>query len=177
MKHSKSQVKFGEIIGVIIIVYILILFGSTWYTNSANNSLQELATQNQISLAVERFHYVSNLDKLHFSANSDVRTEFDLFSLKTFKNLSLEDPEYQEFLRSNLGSSVITVEIYNMTIFTSSNGESVTPYERIVLYNLTPENTIRYNVESFNTFIVVHNPVTRTNDLGILNVRVFIRRN
>jgi hypothetical protein len=85
---KKSQVKFGETIGIIIIVYIIVVLGFVWYNNTNTKSINEMFENDQRDRAFERYHFVMNLDLLHKSQRGFVDSEFDLNSLRAFSNFS-----------------------------------------------------------------------------------------
>ncbi|MCA9495907.1 MAG: hypothetical protein KC589_03110 [Nanoarchaeota archaeon] len=172
--NKKAQVKFGETIGVIIIVYIIVMTGLMWYNNINSKDINKLKYNNQQELAFEKYYYIANLDLIHLSQKGIIDKEYDINALYTMYNFSISK-KGREFLRNQLGESIITLELYR-----NNELETKTPYEIITLYNNTPKTQIN-GIEvkeikeriPFKTLIPVRDNEGKT-IIGILNIVAFI---
>lgn len=162
---KRSQVKFGETIGIIVIVYLIIMVGLVWYNNVNKKSVQELYAKDQESRAFEKYFFVVNSDILHVSERGIISAEFDLHSMVAFSEFA-QTEEGQEYLESRLGDGVIQLQIYY-------DHQDLTPLNQdpIFLYNKTPKQEIRA-IQSFKTIIPVVDTLKKKTYLGILDVQI-----
>ncbi len=166
---KKAQVKFGETIGIIIIVYIIVVLGFVWYNNSNSKAINDIFEEDQRERSFERYHFVMNLDLLHKSQRGFVDSEFDLNSLRSFTEFSKE--EGREFVRSKLGDSKVTLNLYSLN--RSLGDVSFDSIENLTLYNSTPD--YEFQNEGFTSLIPVYDYATKKTYLGILEVTSFRR--
>ena len=132
---NKAQIKFGETIGVIIIVYIVIMSGLIWYNKINTGDLNDIKNKDNLEKSFEKYYYLNNLNLIHVSQRGYIDEEFDLISLITLSNFS-KTKQGKEYLRKQLGNALITLKIYN---FSMDNQINSTNYEQlIILYNNTP---------------------------------------
>ena len=96
---SKSaQVKFGETIGVIFIVYLVIVVGFIWYNNSNSKAITEMIEKQDKQGAFERYDYILKLNLIHKSELGYIDKEFDKTSLDAMANYS-QSVTGKEFFR------------------------------------------------------------------------------
>lgn len=168
---KKSQVKFGETLAVIIVVYLIILVGSVWYNNINTKDLNKLHEDNQLNLAFEKYHFITNLDFIRISNRGKLDENFDYYSLKTFEDFAKN--QGQEFIRKNLGEAYIHLYLYNQSLFKDNDVKS---FENFTLYN----NSLGQNTqkEVFWGVIPIKNPINRdgTTYFGILRVEIPFNR-
>lgn len=158
-----AQIKFGESIGIIIIVYLVIVAGFIWYNKINANDLAELSEQDERYQAFEKYYFIVNLDLLHISSRGYVDEEFDINSLRVLDDFA-STPEGDNYLNERLGNAVVVLSIYNHTNLT-------TPQEVIVVYNKTSSGEI-LSIESFKTLIPVVDESVRKTHIGILDVSI-----
>ena len=160
MKFSKkSQIKMTETIGVLVIFFILVLFGFIFYTQYQKSAIkqqqEELTAKNAIATSLT----ISFLPELRCS-EGDVpilgcidKIKFDIFKTK------LEDPDSYSFYSKIFGKSTIYLE--NM----------IQETEPIVLYNNTPKISTRTIPIRFP--LVIYDPRTSKKDFGVLYVDIY----
>lgn len=175
---KKAQVKFGETLAVIIVVYLMILVGSIWYNNINQRDLEKIFQDDQVNRAFEKYYFISNLDLLRVSQRGKLDATFDYHSLKTFYNFSKSD-QGKEFIRTNLGEATIQLYLYNSSIFDSKNDidEKINSFENFTLYNYSLQQ--RSNKEIFWSVIPVKDPLIRGGSntyLGVLRVEIPFER-
>ena len=159
---KKSQIKFGETFGVIIVVYLLLMFGLIWYNNHNTDEIHKMQKEDQIKRALEKYYYVANSNLLRLSQKGDIDEEFDLISLRAFSNFSNQEPG-KELVRKQLVESTITISLYD---------KAFNSIENITIYNKTPSQKIE-DKESFRTLLPVTDPINKTTYIGILSVTVY----
>ena len=168
--EKKAQIKFGETFGVIIIVFILLMSGLTWYNKISQKEIYELKEKDQFDKSFEIFNYILNLNLIHSSQRGIIDDEFDYHSLIVFSNYS-NTTSGKELLQKQLGTSLITIEIYN---YTEIQGDMVN-HKLIILYNnseyITKFNRIK-RFENFRTLVPVINSGENRVDLGILKIQI-----
>lgn len=157
--NKLGQIKFGESIGVIIIVYIVIMVGFIWYNNVNSDNLVEIYEKDQQNRAFEKYHNIVNNHLIHSSQLGYIDEELDLYSLYTMKNYT-QTKEGKQHLNSFLGNSLITVKLYDINMNSIKN---------ITIYNNSkPE--IEYNLEFLRTLITVKDEINEKNLIGILEL-------
>ena len=169
MKYKKSQIKFGESIGVIIIVYIIIMVGLIWYNNINSKDLNELHKKDLNARAFERYQFIVNLNLIHTSQKGNIDEDFDLISLKTMHNFT--NTKYGKLFFSNqLGYSLIEVDIYNNSVF--DNIQTDNYQEKIILYNNTPNrNSQIHSVQTYRTLIPIRDNINKINLIGVIYIK------
>ena len=164
--NKKSQIKFGESIGIIFIVYIILMVGLIWYNGINNKDLKDLQENDKRDRAFEKYEYIVNLDLLHKSQRGSVDEEFNSISLKVFLNFS-ETEIGKKYLEKRLGESTIIIHVYNQSSFNNINETNM--QETIVLYNKTPANRKEIiKKDNFRTLIPIQDPITKQNNVGLL---------
>ena len=162
---KKAQVKFGETIGIIIIVYIVVVVGFLWYNNVNTKNITEIYEKDQKNRAFEKYHYIINLHLIKSSQRGDIDEDFDKNSILTMGNYS-KTKEGREFLRKSLGTSFVNIQLLD---------DSFSPYENITLYNNTPDlEKKRYEIETFRTLIPVNDEINSRTEIGILELINYI---
>ena len=172
--QNKSQIKFGETIGILFIVYIVLVFGIMWYNNKNSDDLEEMQLQNAQDSALEKYYYVIYSDLLRTSQRGYEKNSFDLLSIKSFANYSKTE-EGKYFLQGRLGEAVITLDLYEgENVYDDEAGDS---FDSMVLYNNTPsfrENSQIRRSQVFTSLI----PLRRVQGdeeeiiLGVMRVEV-----
>lgn len=171
--NIKAQVKFGESIGVIIIVYILLIIGSIWYSKINNSDLNNIIEENQKNIAFEKYYYFVNYPYIHKSQMGIIDGgKYDLLSLRVFSNFSKINIGKQ-MLKDQLGHSLIQIKIFNRTNYNLVNYE-----ENIVLYNYSYNESNYKSVDTnpYTTIVSVYDPIERQNKIGILTLVDFIAK-
>jgi hypothetical protein len=163
---KKGQVKFGETFGIIFIVYIIVIIGIIWYNNINTSAIQELSDDSQRDRAFEKYHFIMNSNLLHKSQLGDVDEDFDLYSLKSFRNYSKGNGT--EAVRSQLGESTILVELYDKEL-------AKLPESPILLYNNTikPKDGTKKKIETFRSLIPIQDTINKETYIGILVVKTY----
>lgn len=169
--NRKAQVKFGETIGIIVIVYIVIILGFVWYNNVNAKQIAKIYEEDQKDRAFERYHYMMNLDLVHVAQRGYVDVEFDINGLRAFSEFTQGDS--REFARSKLGDSLVTLKIYELNY----TGEEVlfVSYENLTLYNSTPD--YEFDKDIFTSLIPVMESSKKKTYVGVLDVVSFRRVN
>ena len=164
----KSQVKFGETFGIIIIVYFVIIAGFSWYNKENNKSINEMLANDKFERAFEIYYFVVNMDLIHVTERGVVDDELDINGLRAFEKFAAK-PENKEYLRKQLAESSV-----KMSIFTSEtiHEGDFNVDETLILYNNTPE--IVGDVEIFRTLLPVINDREDRVDMGLLEVVVYV---
>lgn len=167
--RRKAQVKFGETIGIIIIVYIVIVLGFVWYNGVNAKQISKIYEEDQRNRAFERYHYIMNLDLIHVAQRGYVDVEFDINGLRAFSNFTSGDS--REFARSKLGDSLVNLKIYELNY----TGDDVMflSYENLTLYNSTPD--YEYDKEIFTSLLPVVDSSKKKTFVGVLEVVSFRR--
>lgn len=164
---KKSQIKFGETIGILIIVYLVLVAGFMWYNKVNANNINDIYQKDKRAQAFEKYYFIVNLDMLHVSQRGFIDEEFDLNGLRSLNRYSKTD-EGGEYLRKRLGEATITVEIFNHTNLRNSS-------ETIILYNVSYDSNVAnelLGVESFKTIIPIVDKTNSKHHIGLLEVKV-----
>lgn len=166
---KKAQIKFGETIGIIIIVYLIIMVGLIWYNNYNTKSLNELRINDLNDRAFEKFNYLNKLTLIHLTQEGIVNYQFDKNSLAIMAIMS-KTKEGKEYFSKQLGESTIIIEIFN-----SSNTNLLYFEERIILYNNTPnkeKNII--NQQIYKSLIPVYDSKDKSIKIGYMQLINYI---
>ena len=167
--QKKAQVKFGESIGVILIVYLIIMGGLMWYNKINNNNLYEIYKDDQQDRAFEKYYYISNLDLIHESKKGVIQDYYDLNSMIVFSNFSIKE-ENKIFFSKQLATSLITLKIYD----NNENLKKDISFHNLTIYNNTPEENDILDSLQFKTIIPIK--YEKTSKIGILSTNVFITK-
>lgn len=169
----KSQIKFGETIGIIFVVYLVLVFGVMWYSSENESDLQEMKADNSQQQALEKYYYIIYSDLLKTSQRGFEKNYFDLVSMEALADYS-KSKEGKDYLRGRLGEGLITLKLYN-----GSDVYSTTPGEidkEFVLYNHSPEFREQSQLvrrEVFTSLIPVQDDKKEGKiQLGVLRVEV-----
>lgn len=165
----KSQIKFGETFGIIIIVYIIIISGFVWYNNENSKDVRSILRNDKVERSFEVYYSIVNNDLLRVSQRAVIDDEFDLVGLRAFADFAKN--EGKTYLRTRLGESDVVIHLYD---YSSVYTGTFTPYESLILYSNAP--TEDADKEVFRTMVPVVNLIDERNDLGILEVTVYDRR-
>ncbi len=173
INKKKSQVKFGETFGIIIIVYIVIVMGMVWYNKINTNDINEMTQKDNLQKAFEKYNYMVNSDLLHLSQQGDVDEEFDLQAIKTFEEYS-NSTQGKEIVRRQLGESTITIKIMSKDPTTHEFQDE----EEFLIYNNTPNKNKKigngvFEKNKFRTLIPVVDSIEKKTKLGLLEVTVY----
>jgi len=168
--NKKAQVKFGESIGVIFIVFIVLMSGMIWYNKINTQSLNKIHNDNQNDLAFEKYYYLKELDLIHVSKRGIVEKELDLNSLLVFEDYSKSNIG-KEYLRNRLGFAEIKISIYDNQTSLKLNSADL----NITLYNNTPKSSTVKIKEPiiFITYVPVVDNNKKTK-IAKLNVKSYI---
>ena len=170
--RKKSQIKFGETFGVIIIVYVIILVGLIWYNSINNTQIKRIYEKNLENEAFEKYQYIINFNLIHRSERGDVDELFDYASLKTMANFS-RTKIGKEYLSRRLSLATIKLDIYNRSAFNGINQTNME--EEIILYNNTPKkNQDILETPIYKTLIPIHDDLTGKNKIGALYIKSYI---
>lgn len=167
----RAQVKFGETIGIIIIVYLVLVVGLGFWNNSNNKDIEELVEQDKEAKAFDKYFYIINSPMLRVSERGNIDNEFDLLSIKTFGEFS-KTPEGAEFLRRQLGEAKITLEYYPSSNFVPTTSFPSSTPNSITLYENFDGNTEFDNTQIFRSVIPIYNSEDNLFYIGILEVEV-----
>ena len=137
---KKAQVKFGESIGVIFIVFFIIMTGLIWYDKINTKSLNKIDQQDQENRAFEKYHYLKELDLIHVSERGIVEKELSLYSLLIFSNYS-KTPAGKKYLEKRLSNSLIEMFVYENEQLSSG-----VPYLNITLYNQSSNREFKKSI-------------------------------
>ncbi len=116
MSSRRAQVKFGETIGIVFIVYIVFVMGLSWYNSSNDKDFQEMFENDQREQSFEKYYFIVNHPFLHDSKRGIVQTTFDTVSLEAFEGYK-ETAVGENYLRDRLGDAEIVLEIYTRDYF------------------------------------------------------------
>ena len=141
--NSSGQIKFGETVGVLIIVYIVVMFGLGWYSSSNQSNLEDMQDDLADRRALEKYYTVLYSDFLGKSEQGFDRNYFDMLSLKAYEEYSGD----KGYLERRYGESVITVDVINDSVLNDGDDP-----RRIVLYNNTPDFRDDHRIESMQRF-------------------------
>jgi hypothetical protein len=141
--RKKAQVKFGETIGVLFIVYFLIMIGLVWYNSSNSSDLKELSQKKVEAEVFQKQTFLLHSSLLKSSNFNEKENYVDEITLKAFYNFSKTE-NGTEFLKDKLGNALVTIQIFS--------------YDEIK--NINDINQRDKNVSSFNDqdhVLVVYN--------------------
>ncbi len=177
--NTKAQIKFGETIGILFIVYLVLMFGIMWYNDKNSDDIDELYVKDAQDRALEKYYFILYSDLLKSSQQGFQKNTFDMVSLIAFSNYSKSSQGFS-FLQNRLGEGVITLKVYDSSqkIYEDVDAQSSTlDFQELVLYNNSPvfrENSQLLRKQVFTSLI----PVTdqregkdKTN-VGVLRVEV-----
>ena len=165
---NKAQIKFGETIGVIIVVYIVIMVGLVWYNNVNMNDLSKLYEEDRKNLAFDKYYFIVNHHLLRQSEIGFIDERFDVVSLKNMEYYSMTTG--REYMNSNLGFANISVVIL-------AQDNLIERVDEITLYENYPERSRIQSQETFRTLIPIRDETLGITQVGVLEVRVPILRN
>ena len=112
---KKAQVKFGETIGIIIIVYIVIMIGLLWYNDVNSDSLDELYTKDQKSRGFEKYYHITNNHMLREAQQGYIDEEFNLESIYAMSIFS-QSKNGSDYLDKFLGYSSVSIKYYDINL-------------------------------------------------------------
>lgn len=171
--NRKAQVKFGETVGILFVVYLVLVFGIMWYNNKNSDDLRELYLQDAQDRSLEKYYFIIYSDLLRTTEEGYEKNSFDLLSMKTFANYS-KTQEGKEYLQGRLGEAEITLTLYEGNSVWQGGGES---YDELVLYNNSPEfrsNSQILRQQVFTSIIPIKDVTTNSEEVlvGIMRVEV-----
>jgi hypothetical protein len=163
--NKKSQIKFGETIGVVLIVYVVILLGFSWYNSITNDKIIELEEKNVKFRNNERFDYVLNLELLRLKNRGSIQKEFDYYSLLAFEDYT-KDKKDKSFKKTseNLGFAFVKIDILGSNFDIE---ESITLFD-----NKLDENDIR-SQKSYKVVIPIKDEQRYVTRLGIMEIILY----
>ena len=156
----KAQVKFGETIGIIFIVYIVLVVGFVWYNSYSSKYIEEQNEKANLDRAFEKFNYLLKLNLIHKSELGDLSQEIDRTGLIAMSNYS-SSGEGREFFRQHLGTSLVTFYLYDI---------EMNLVESIVVYNNSIDSSREFNIKPFRTVLPVFDGINDTVYVGIIQV-------
>ena len=129
---KKSQIKFGETFGVMIIMYFVIIFGIKFYEGYLKDNIEEIRLTNEKLLEEEKFTYFSKLNYLKYSISGIYQNEFDIHSLRAYSNYSKNYPlEVEKKLGfSNASIKVLKINFSNSD-FSIYTNETINLFENV----------------------------------------------
>lgn len=161
MKQKTGQVKFGETIGIIIIVYIILVVGFVWYNNINSKDIQKQLETNQKNKAFEKYNYILKLSLLHKSKLGYIDQEIDKISLETMSQYT-QNEKGKEYFRKRLGTSTIQIELFDYEQNSIQN---------ITIYNNTPNNNKKFETINFKTLMPIYDGIENINYIGIIKIQ------
>ena len=169
---KKSQIKFGETIAILIIVYVVLMSGLMWYNKSSTAEITKMGEETQNEKAFEKYSYIENLNLLHVSQRGIIDNEYDKNSLIAFANYTKNMTNFQ-YIRNNLEESTVTIKLYNYT-----NLDTFESYLNITLYNNTPKDITStfYDQPIYRTLVSVVDINEKRTDIGLLEIKVYIKK-
>jgi hypothetical protein len=172
-KIKKSQIKFGETIGIIIIVYFILMAGLIFYNNYNNKALKELRDKQAIDFSYNSYQYLNNLNLIHSSVSGVISVDYSYYGLKTLSNFS-KTKEGNDYLFQTLKFSTIKIYLYklNKSSLLYNFNKS---FENFTIYNRTPPNgkNILF-VNKFRTLITIDDQVNKEKYLGKMELTNYI---
>ena len=159
--RNKSQIKFGETFGILIIMYFVIIFGIKFYESYLKDNIEEIKEEDRKLRENEKFTYFSKLNYLKYSVSGINKYGFDLYSLEAYKNYT---DIYEDDVEEKLGYANATIYIIDIN---NSN------------YNLSVNRTINLyenTLDDFKSKIIyreihpIRDMINERNYLGILQV-------
>lgn len=111
--NKTGQVKFGETIGIIFIVYILIMVGFTWYNSITQDDFAELQEDVDREAVFDKYNFIVQSSFLRKSQGTDTENVMDYRSFMAFYNYS-QTEDGKRFLRSRLGEGMISIYFYEI---------------------------------------------------------------
>lgn len=162
---KKAQVKFGEAFGIIIIVYVVLTVGLSWYNSSNEKNLREMSAENNENLAFEKYNFITNLNLLRNSEDENINYFMDLDAIRAFQNYT-NTTEGKNFLRGKLASSRVRIQLYNYTGI-----QDFIAYENITIYENIPD--FEYVPINYRTIIPVYDAIDKRMDVGYLFIEVY----
>ena len=160
--NKSAQVKMGESIGIIFIVYLVLVVGFVWYNSSNSKVIDEIMLKQHKESAFEKYDYILKLNLIHKSELGYIDQEFDKTSLDSMANYtSLVDGK--EYFRQKLGFSKVTFKLYDINMNSISN---------ITVYNNTPINKI-FSQSSYRTIVPVFDGINKTTYIGVVEILDF----
>ncbi len=162
LNSRSGQIKFGETIGVIFIVYLVIVIGFVWYNSYNSKVIAEQLEKQQSEKAFEKYDYILKLNLLHKSELGYIDQEFDKTSIDSMANYTKIPLGYEHF-RRKLGTSKVDFYLYDINMNSISN---------ITVYNNTPVNKT-FKQTSYRTLVPVYDGIEKTSYLGILEILDF----
>lgn len=146
---KKAQVKFGETIGIIFIVYILIMVGLTWYNSINEDEFVELQEDIDREATFEKYNFIVQSSFLRKSQSTEFENVMDSRALEAFYLYS-QTSDGKEFLRTRLGEGLITIYFYEFDSIGNFQGMDQTGdgifdkvNDSLVIYNYTREDGSR----------------------------------
>lgn len=163
LKNKKSQIQFGESFGVLIIVYLLVVLGFSFYNSYLNDKNEESQKENQKFLNNERFHYVKNLELLKTSNRNIIKTTYDYDNLKVFKKYS-ESQIGKKKLDETIGFGIIEIKLLNF-----NNGLN----ESFLIYNKSINKNKIKNIKKRDILIPIENVRNGVTRIGIMTFKFY----
>ncbi len=168
---KKTQIKIGETIGVVFIVYLIVFFGGSWFLSSQNKSNQEFKETQALIKAYNIYNYVINHPFLRVTITGIIEEDQKLnyLALKTFSNFTNKSIQNELYYKNKLGDSLITINLYNYT------GSKLVNFENYTLYNNTKKYSNKKYIGSKNIInaINIYDPSNKKVYFGTINVKVF----
>ncbi len=163
--NKKSQIKFGETMGVMVVVYIVILLGFSWYNSIMTDNIVDLQNEDIKFRNNEKLEYVLNLELLKLKNRGNIKKEFDYYSLLAFKNYaSVRSEKGFKEVERNLGYSLINLSILNLDFSVNNN---------IILFdNSLPLKDVK-SQKIYKVIIPIRDEQELTTKLGIMQLILY----
>lgn len=147
--NKTGQVKFGETIGIIFIVYILIMVGFTWYNSITQDDFAELQEDVDREAVFDKYNFIVQSSFLRKSQGTDTENVMDYRSFMAFYNYS-QTEDGKRFLRSRLGEGMISIYFYEINeqsqlVGVDLDGENGFNKieDTLIIYNYTRDDSSR----------------------------------
>ncbi len=158
-----AQIKIGEVIGIIFVVYLMLMFALSWFSKSSSETIAEMRERDAVNEAYDIFNFILNNPNLQYKVRGLTESShtLDLINLMT---LSRNIKNHREYYPRKLGYSEIVIDLYDFR-----NPSS--PYvNRIVVYNNTKKDLV--NKKVYFNLMNVYSPLNKTFYLGVMKVSV-----
>ncbi len=179
---KKAQVKFGETIGILFIVYLILMVGLTWYNSINEDDIKELIEEQNEVKANQMYEFVLNSNFIRKSQGSESENLMDMYSLQAFYDYS-QSLEGEDFLRKRLGEGIIKIYFYQLD---HTNDDDLIIYDldttnppgkqddAIILYNFTRIGEEPKNFNIIRSTYPVEETLSGEIFIGVLEVNSYV---
>ena len=155
MKNKRAQIQMMETMAVLLIFFVLIVLGFSFYMRVVSFGQSEKTSKDQELVSIRVSQLISFLPELQCSSKNIVKDNcFDRYKLDAFDLLADEKIYFPFFYYS----TILVDEIYPSDT------------KKWVIYNYTGNYSSAYRSISP---VLLYDPVSRSNSFGILNVTYY----